>query len=697
MLTAEVYNNSMDIHDPFKDFQEFKIDQDEFKENIDVLNGINEINNTSSKAFRCTDWNISKKYSVGPGENLEEVSSRTGINVATLIRINKLFGEQIHSGQVLELYSSQWSQCADEENILSPTILEKNTEPSKVVNKLFEDVDINDNIEDVEDQPKGYEVQPGDTLPGIALRTGISISTIKMANGLYNNNVYVGQKLRLSKPKPIAVHDQSIHDESVRILNSKPLSVTSSLSDLQTQLPPAIELASINKDNSGNGGSSGNMDNNQEQSSLKFDYISNSEHSKPTSSIRGLSFKSNNSTTVPTTSNDSGNNQITRSRSRSKSVTGSRTGLVQSIGKGIWGAIWGGVGSDNNSRSTSISSSSNPKGNIKAEKRNISSKSQIKSNIKKSLSKLSLKELETTSGGIDELEGQSLLQNSPTDILLENMRSIDSIGPLTSDDGISTKDEDDVRFTVISSNRKGNNKSNNNNNIYNVVKNNQLEEVVILDDLDWLHAETERISREKDVIPPNIIGQGTILTCDVTAALTLHLPKTLQYDSWILLYSVLENGADLSTFYSRVSGCRYSLIVVETTNGDIFGGFSDSEWMISNSFYGGGECFLFRVDEGNTITSYRWSQINDFFIWSNTETVAMGGGGGGFGFCLDTDFLTGSSEACETFRNPPLTKKDEEGSTFKVLNVEVYGFSSSLPRSAGRKSMVRQFSLFGEL
>ena len=61
----------------------------------------------------------------------------------------------------------------------------------------------------------------------------------------------------------------------------------------------------------------------------------------------------------------------------------------------------------------------------------------------------------------------------------------------------------------------------------------------------------------------------------------------------------------------------------------------------------------------------------------------MGGGGAGFGFVLDKDFLTGGSSTCKTFNNDPLTSSTD--GTFRIVNVEVWGFKSSMARKVYRK------------
>eukprot|EP01041_Mallomonas_annulata_P003574 gene3574-7106_t len=206
-------------------------------------------------------------------------------------------------------------------------------------------------------------------------------------------------------------------------------------------------------------------------------------------------------------------------------------------------------------------------------------------------------------------------------------------------------------------------------------------ESYILNDLDWLRTESERMGREQDLTPPVMESgkKSRIVHPQIAAQLVLKLPQILQYDTWLLLYSVLDNGADLTSFFAKTDCHQYSLIIVETDNGDVFGGFADSEWNVSQSFYGGGQCFLFRV-------AFKWTGMNDLFMWSNFENVAMGGGGG-FGFVLDRDFVTGSTGTCETFANPPLVNSNI--GTFHVKNVEVWGFSSGIIKNKCPKSLAK--------
>lgn len=101
--------------------------------------------------------------------------------------------------------------------------------------------------------------------------------------------------------------------------------------------------------------------------------------------------------------------------------------------------------------------------------------------------------------------------------------------------------------------------------------------------------------------------------------LVTHLPAILKYCTWNILYSVLLHGADFNTFYSRTAGCKYTLLVVKSMDGQVFGGFAAEPWKLQKShmFYGTGESFLFRACKFTCILSmptYTYTYITDFYF-----------------------------------------------------------------------------------
>ncbi|MFW5883732.1 MAG: LysM peptidoglycan-binding domain-containing protein [Verrucomicrobiota bacterium] len=113
---------------------------------------------------------VSNVYEVQRGDSLWKISQQFGASVEEIKAANNLTGNTIQIGQELEIPGAEIES--------SP----RTTEPRS------------------EAQPGGmetttYQVQPGDTLSGLARRFGTSIAAIKDANGMTSDMIRVGQEL----------------------------------------------------------------------------------------------------------------------------------------------------------------------------------------------------------------------------------------------------------------------------------------------------------------------------------------------------------------------------------------------------------------------------------------------------------------------------------------------------------------------
>jgi hypothetical protein len=186
--------------------------------------------------------------------------------------------------------------------------------------------------------------------------------------------------------------------------------------------------------------------------------------------------------------------------------------------------------------------------------------------------------------------------------------------------------------------------------------------------------------KERENVPfvlpaPKVRGTSQILSLEQMTQMRDRLPPILHIDAWKMVYSLLSDGADMSSFYRNTRRRRNFYLVVRTLDGDVFGGFLAAEIKQSPDYYGSGECFLYRFDSEGEMTTYRWTGANEFFILSTGRSLAMGGGGDGFGFVIDADFEGGETSACKTFDNPPLAARSPSGH-FKIQDIEVWGFES---------------------
>ncbi|XP_015793309.1 oxidation resistance protein 1 [Tetranychus urticae] len=168
---------------------------------------------------------------------------------------------------------------------------------------------------------------------------------------------------------------------------------------------------------------------------------------------------------------------------------------------------------------------------------------------------------------------------------------------------------------------------------------------------------------------PDLIGESDILTEDRRRELARHLPARTEGYSWALIYSTSKHGFSLKTIYRNMVNYENPvLLVIQDTDGSVFGALTSTSLRTSDHFYGTGETFLFSFYP--EFRCFRWTGDNVYFIKGDTESIAFGAGDGSFGLWLDGDLYHGSSNPCQTFGNPRLSKNQD----FVVKTLECWGF-----------------------
>jgi len=74
------------------------------------------------------------------------------------------------------------------------------------------------------------------------------------------------------------------------------------------------------------------------------------------------------------------------------------------------------------------------------------------------------------------------------------------------------------------------------------------------------------------------------------------------------------------------------------------------------------------------IEVFAWTGANYMSQLCTNEKIALGGGGG-FGLIIEANMLNGETNECETFGNPPLSKEHENGTSFEIVNLEVWAMT----------------------
>jgi hypothetical protein len=244
----------------------------------------------------------------------------------------------------------------------------------------------------------------------------------------------------------------------------------------------------------------------------------------------------------------------------------------------------------------------------------------------------------------------------------------------------------------------------------------------------WIYADMDEDGHKRENI--HILGtshddmtcQPHVLSPILMQSLQEHLPYSKRGQSLWLKYSLVRDGASNIGFLQRLRGSQYTLMAMETVDGEVFGAFCTQPWTIQPRYFGTGESFLWRMKHSRILENgeqyhngslaeqaQREAAIevfpavnyggNGFFQLCQHDKIAVGGGvcdspqdfGKGekpdiyhperIGFGLvfdDASLMYGSSSACLTFQSPPLSKHHSDGSKFELVNLEVWGLTPCL-------------------
>eukprot|EP00977_Amphora_coffeiformis_P000398 scaffold108_cov162-Amphora_coffeaeformis.AAC.9 len=200
-----------------------------------------------------------------------------------------------------------------------------------------------------------------------------------------------------------------------------------------------------------------------------------------------------------------------------------------------------------------------------------------------------------------------------------------------------------------------------------------------------------------------------VLSPPLMDSLQKFLPFNKQGENFWMKYSLIRDGASTHTFLRNARGSKYTILALETVDGEVFGAFLGEAWRKDWNYYGTGQSFLWRMrrtrgvhthsvfDQAkieSEIDVFRYTGENSFVQQCTTDKIAVGGGGidanesfrslasepdkivndfdWGAGLLIDNDLLHGSSSPCLTYGSPSLSKFHQDGSPFEIINIELW-------------------------
>ncbi|KAI9015818.1 TLD-domain-containing protein [Phycomyces nitens] len=188
-----------------------------------------------------------------------------------------------------------------------------------------------------------------------------------------------------------------------------------------------------------------------------------------------------------------------------------------------------------------------------------------------------------------------------------------------------------------------------------------------------------------DMPPPTLVDRRPdtepVMTGEIAEQLRPYLPRRYRLaPQWSLLYSLDQHGISLTTLYRLVKSNKGPCIItIKDADDQIFGAFLNETLTCGTSYYGTGECFLWKTTKQDSVQNkpmapkikvFPWTGKNEYMILSENDFIAIGGGDGKFGLWINADLEKGHSEECPTFDNECLSPSPE----FECIELEIWGF-----------------------
>ena len=194
-----------------------------------------------------------------------------------------------------------------------------------------------------------------------------------------------------------------------------------------------------------------------------------------------------------------------------------------------------------------------------------------------------------------------------------------------------------------------------------------------------------------------------VLSPPLMESLQSFFPFSVSGENFWFKYSLVKHGASLHTLLQRARGSRYSILAIETVEGEVFGCFTTEPWRKNWNYFGGGESFLWRmrhsrrekhmsiIDQAQSeseIDVYPYTGENNCIQLCTHDKIAVGGGTAdssstsidtkvkdhewGFGLTIESDMIHGTSSPSLTFGSPSLSVEHSDGSRFEIINLELW-------------------------
>lgn len=162
-----------------------------------------------------------------------------------------------------------------------------------------------------------------------------------------------------------------------------------------------------------------------------------------------------------------------------------------------------------------------------------------------------------------------------------------------------------------------------------------------------------------------------VLSSSIMNQLIPFLPLTTTSNTNVWLkYSLVRDGANYNTLLHKICGAISTILVIQTTQGDVFGSFTNVPWRLQPRVFGNGQAFVWKV-----VDSQQQQHVAVYPAQSSIpnqvcrkDQMGIGVTSDGWALCIQGDSLQqGTSSSSSIFQNPSLCKD-----VFVIANMEVW-------------------------
>eukprot|EP01135_Chromosphaera_perkinsii_P007580 Nk52_evm36s914 gene=Nk52_evmTU36s914 len=177
---------------------------------------------------------------------------------------------------------------------------------------------------------------------------------------------------------------------------------------------------------------------------------------------------------------------------------------------------------------------------------------------------------------------------------------------------------------------------------------------------------------------------SSILSREQFSSVLRFVPPRHRVEDTSSVFHTDRDGYSMITFFAKCEQFFPTLLIVRTSNNEIFGAFLPRPWvdrmgaaeqsgsiLHSSNFFGTGETFVFSVEP--KLAKYSWEgSKNSMFMMGNKESICVGAGGDGPALYVDNSLHRGISRRCDTFGSESFTH--EQHGEFFCVSLEVIAF-----------------------